>query len=311
MGLLKQFARCVPGVRKLIAERDCLRAELNWLGHPPGHFYSPIPCDEDVEFRFAALQSSVPTEIAGVDLNLDEQEAWFRAVAKYYLDCCFSESKTAGSRYYYSNNMFRYSDAFFLYGMLRSLQPKRIVEVGSGFSSVVMLDTIDKYFPGNTLLTFIEPFSQRLESLLTDVDKQAVRILREPVQRICSAPWKELQAGDILFVDSSHVCKCGSDVHFIFSQVLPALNDGVIVHFHDISLPFEYPQAWLTERNWAWNEVYQLHAFLQYNDRFKIIAWVPLLNQIYSTEIAREMPLCQQDSGGSIWVQKVGGEVKE
>ncbi len=302
--ILKELAQFIPGFRSVVAERDRLRAQIGALGHPPGHFYSPIPSRSDIEDRFARLHRAESLNIPGVDLCLSEQTRWLEVVSSYYHECPFQESKAVGLRYYYSNNMFRHSDAIFLFGILRALQPRRIVEVGSGFSSALMLDTIDRFFPAPVQMTFIEPHPQRLESLLTESDKKSVTILRSQVQKVSSAPWQDLGSGDILFVDSSHVSKCGSDVHFLFSEVLPTLKDGVIIHFHDISFPFEYPEGWFTERNWAWNEAYHLHAFLQYNAQFRIIAWVHLLNRFFAEQIARDMPCCRNDSGGSIWIEK-------
>src|SRR5262249_51820098 len=156
-----------------------------------------------------------------------------------------------------------------LYGMIRHLKPQRIVEVGSGFSSAVMLDTSDRFFGGTISCTFIEPHPERLSSLLREGDREKHRVLARPVQDVDLEPFPELAANDILFVDSSHVAKVHSDVNRIFFEILPALAEGVSVQFHDIFYPFEYPKEWVYGGR-AWNESYLLRAFLQYNRSFQV-----------------------------------------
>jgi hypothetical protein len=105
-------------------------------------------------------------------------------------------------------------------------------------------------------------------------------------------------------IDSSHVVKCGSDVNFLLSDVLPSLQPGVWVHFHDIFWPFEYPMDWLLEGR-AWNEAYMVRSFLQYNSRFQIRLFNSFLGARHQDELARLFPLGVKDTGGSLWLQKV------
>jgi hypothetical protein len=113
-----------------------------------------------------------------------------------------------------------------------------------------------------------------------------------------------LGPGDILFIDSTHVCKPGSDVEFLFSRVLPALAAGVYVHVHDIFYPFEYPKEWVEEGR-AWNEAYLLAAFLQYNRAFRVEFWGQYLQHFHRERFAADLPLYLRDPGGSIWLRKV------
>jgi hypothetical protein len=107
----------------------------------------------------------------------------------------------------------------------------------------------------------------------------------------------------MLIIDSTHVSKTGSDVNHIFFEVLPALASGVLIHFHDIFYPFEYDKEWILGGR-SWNEAYLLKAFLQYNDSFKIILFTRFLDEFYQEYFAKEMPLSQQDRGGSIWIKR-------
>ena len=115
-----------------------------------------------------------------------------------------------------------------------------------------------------------------------------------------------LEAGDFLFVDSSHVSKTGSDVNFIFFEVLPRLKPGVIIHFHDVFTPMEYPRSWVMKPG-AWfgfNEIYILRAFLMYNPEFEIIMFNTFLEEHHEEWFRKNMPLCLENKGGSIWLRK-------
>lgn len=116
--------------------------------------------------------------------------------------------------------------------------------------------------------------------------------------------FESLQANDILFIDSTHVCKTYSDVNRIFFEILPHLSSGVHIHFHDIFYPFEYPRKWVYEGR-AWNEAYLLRAFLQYNSAFQVVLMNTYMEHFFDTFFDQNMPLCMKAKGGSIWIQKV------
>ncbi|MEJ2618154.1 MAG: hypothetical protein P8Z35_24570, partial [Ignavibacteriaceae bacterium] len=115
--------------------------------------------------------------------------------------------------------------------------------------------------------------------------------------------YKSLNEGDILFVDSSHIVKLGSDVNFIISEVFPILKKGVIVHIHDIFYPFQYPQKWFMEGR-AWNEAYFIKAFLQYNDTFSILFFNNFMQRFYSDEVFKKLPDYCTDCGCGLWLIK-------
>ena len=143
--------------------------------------------------------------------------------------------------------------AIILYALLRRLRPKRIIEVGSGFSSALMLDSNDRFLDGSICSTFIEPYPERLRSLLTEHDKGRIELLQTAVQSVPRDVFAPPVTNDILFIDSSHVTKIGSDVNYLLFEILPRLKPGVVVHVHDVMWPFEYPKEWLMEGR-AWNE---------------------------------------------------------
>jgi hypothetical protein len=157
--------------------------------------------------------------------------------------------------------------------MMVKYRPKNVIEVGSGASSGCMIDASEIHGL-ETSFTLIEPEPQYcLDKILGDQDykKHRVTLIKKRVQEVPASEFKILQKNDILFIDSSHVSKPGSDVNYLLTQVLPVLNKGVIIHFHDIYYPFEYTREYLLKLKLVWNEVYSLHNFLLFNSSFKIL----------------------------------------
>lgn len=300
VSLARPLARLVTPVRRWRAEsrrRADLGAnrQLRWAA--PGHFYSPLP---DV----AALRRTPHDypDPAAIDLRESDQLAFLEQVARYYPELPFGDTPGRPTRFGYRNPFFGHADAILLYTMLRSFRPQRLVEVGSGHSSAVMLDVRERFLP-ELHLTFIEPFPQRLRRLLRPTDQ--CELLEMPVQRVAAQRFAGLAANDILFIDSSHVCKSGSDVNDLFFRVLPKLPPGVLVHVHDVLWPFEYPMAWL-EQGRAWNEAYLLRAFLQFNSAFRIVFFNDFMGRVHRDAVAARAPLMLEETGGSIWLRRCG-----
>jgi len=243
------------------------------------------------------------SEPSGVNLRESAQLELLNELSRYYPEMPFSDDPTPGLRYYFNNEVFCYSDAIVLYCMLRHYKPTRIIEVGSGFSSAVMMDTNDAFLGGATKFTFIEPDPARLFRLLRKNDTNQCRIIKKLVQEVDLHEFEELQSGDFLFIDSSHVAKVGSDVVRVMFDIIPRLNPGVIVHFHDILWPFEYTKNWLLEGR-AWNEAYFLRAFLQYNDEFQVQYFNSFIGATHSELLGQKMPLCLKNTGGSLWIRR-------
>lgn len=269
---------------------------------PPGHFYSPFPDFADIEERRdTVFADDVPL---GIDLRERNQLRWLERIAAHCHDLPFGDDPVKGLRYYYGNDQFNFGDAAVLNGVLRSLRPTRVVEIGSGYSSALMLDVNDWFLDRSTSFTFIDPYPDRLLGLVRRRDMHAHALIELPVQMVPLAQFTELQRGDILFVDSSHVLKTGSDVNHILFEILPVLADGVIVHFHDIHYPFEYPEAWVVEEKRAWNEIYAIRAFLQYNSAFSILFFNDFMFRRHQDAVRAAMPFDRACHGGSLWLHK-------
>jgi hypothetical protein len=286
-----------------------LRSLLNWNKYRPincvphGHFYSPIISENDMAFFEKHLDEDVVKDsIPGIDLNLEEQLSLMQSFSEYYDDIPFTATKNSKNRYYFENNSYSYTDAIILYAFIRHFKPKRIIEIGSGFTSALMLDIKD-HFLKNLELTFIEPYPAFLFSLLSEKDKADTKVFSTKVQNIAMDEFQLLSANDILFIDSSHVSKTGSDVNFEIFKILPMLKPGVIIHFHDIYYPFEYPKE-LVYKGFNWNEDYLLKAFLSYNDHFKIQHFSQYIH-IHHPSAFKDMPLAYKNSGGNLWIKKI------
>lgn len=270
---------------------------------PPGHYYSPIPDFKQVERDEARIFPPWPRAIPGIDMREQEQLGLVRELASYYQDMPFHDDPVKGLRYHLHNDSYEYSDGILLHCMLRHLKPRRLVEVGSGFSSCVTLDTDELFLGKRTQLTFIEPYPQLLHSLISDADRERVTILPQPLQAVDLSVFESLEAGDILFIDSTHVSKVDSDVNRLFFEILPCLKPGVHIHIHDIFHPFEYPkQSFRAGR--AWNELYLLRAFLQFNTAFEIVLMNTFLEHFHEDFFRQHMPLCLVNPGGSIWLRR-------
>lgn len=270
----------------------------------PVHFYQPIPDTRDLSEEL--WSSRRPP--AGIDVDLGAMatllEGFTREFGPEYE--AFPRQETTPHGFFLENKRYETVDAEVCHCFVRSRKPKRIVEVGSGFSTILMLDALARNGQEGRrgeLLT-IDPYPfERLQG----VARENFRVEKIPVQRAPLSHFESLERGDILFIDSSHVSCIGSDVTFEILEVLPRLKPGVLVHIHDIFLPAEYPKKWVMQWHRFWNEQYMLQAFLAFNSAFRVVManhWMHLerpdaLRKAFSS-YGRE-----GDAPGSIWIERI------
>ena len=266
---------------------------------PPGHFCSPIPSIEDIERAIA----TAPASFSGIDLREDRQLALLEKLSRYYAEIPFPAEKDERFRFAFHNPSYSWGDAIILFSMIRELKPRRILEIGSGHTSALILDTNERYFGGGIDCTFVEPHPQLLLSLLRPHEDRQTRVIPRNLQDVNLTLFDALEAGDILFIDSSHVVKAGSDCQLLFSDILPRLNPGTFIHFHDVFDRFEYPPEWLREGR-GWNEQYILRAFLQFNSAFTIKLYTAYLMTRHREWFEQHMPNCLRNTGGQIWIER-------
>lgn len=291
----KELRSTIKDLRENLA-----RYERGW---PPGHFYSPIPNLEEIAYDEERIFGSIPPTIPGIDINAAGQLDLLEQLRPYYASQPFSDEKQNKLRYWFNNPNFSYGEALTLYTMLSLLRPRRVIEIGSGYSSCVILDTNEYVFNNRMQCIFVEPYPELLKSLLKAGDLSNVSIISDRVQSINTELFTSLEPNDVLFIDSSHVSKTASDVNFLMFDILPLLQPGVFVHFHDIAYPFEYPKAWVYQGR-AWNEAYLLRAFLSFNHSFCIRFFNDFIGRFYAEALGNVMPLALRNPGTSIWLSR-------
>lgn len=269
---------------------------------PAGHYCSPIVDPQELKSStFETYRAN--DKVLGVTIDLDRMETLFRDMMSLSPTLPMPELAVDTQRYHLQNTMYGIGDAGILSAMIHYLKPSRIIEVGSGFSSAVTLDTLDM-LGLDAHCTFIEPYTSRLESILRPADRDRVDIIQRNVQDVDLQTFSKLGHNDILFLDTTHVSKTGSDVNFEIFEVLPRLSSGVIIHFHDVFDKFEYPDQWVYEENRSWNEIYMLRAFLMYNRDFEVIYANDSFAKNRRAVVEQFRPALLRNPGGGLWLRK-------
>ncbi|MCV7090820.1 class I SAM-dependent methyltransferase [Mycobacterium interjectum] len=273
----------------------------------PGHYHSPIVDPSTIAEYVEKQYLQEPSDIKSIHFDEDAMVRFWKENAEFIKDTPFSEHDDGKNRYYYDNGCYPYGDAMMLRAMVAHFKPKNVIaiEVGSGFASACILDAVDHVGLSDFALTCIDSDPDRLRSRLREEDRSRVDIIERRVQGVPVSTFSKLNENDILFIDSSHVLKTASDVHFELFSILPRLNKGVLVHFHDIQYPFEYPRPWLFEDNKSWNEIYALRAFLMYNSAFEVVFWNGLFAHRQHELVHETNPLFLKNPGSSIWLRPV------
>jgi hypothetical protein len=268
-------------------------------------YYSPVP---DV----ANLPTDVWTrrsELGGLEFDLPKAMGFIESELRPYvteIDVPISGNGVPGE-FFLKNDNFEAVDAELLYTMIRALRPARIVELGSGFTTLLINLACRRIASegGSTSHTAFDPYPRA--HILGDAPLTAPSVVKPvPATEVPMQVFEELEAGDVLFVDTTHTVKLGSDVNFIVLDVLPRLAEGVYVHFHDIFLPWEYPRRWFTEMDYFWAEQYVLQAFLAFNRAFEVVVPAHALSREYPDRLSRSIPSFREGAApGSMWLRRL------
>ncbi len=271
--------------------------------YPNGHFYSPVIDPRDLRVMEAKIWAE-EKDMLGVDMRETEQLGLLKKLVTYVKQIEYPIKKPADPTvYYYSNDQFPMLDAEVLFAFLNHFRPQRMIEIGSGFSSLVVADINRRIYQGSLDFTCIEPYPRQF--MLNGVDGIS-QVVQERLERVDLGVFEALEDGDFLFVDSSHVAKTGSDVNFLFFKILPRIKPGVLIHLHDIFLPDEYPRNWVMEDGRNWNEQYLLHAFLEFNSAFEVVWASHYLAKYHKDAVESVFPRFPKlGGGGSFWLRRV------
>lgn len=282
-------------------------ALANKLAHPDGHFYSPVVDPADLAGREQQIWPADP-RVLGIDFDEASHrtilEGWFpRFMPAWDYPEVLAETPDL-DRFYTRNSQFSWLDCRTLFVMLQGLRPQRMIEVGSGFSSLLSADVNRRFLGGAMEFTCIEPYPR---AFLRKGIEGIRRLIESKVQDVPLDTFDALQTGDVLFIDSSHVAKTGSDVNHLYFEVLPRLAPGVHVHIHDIFLPHDYPRDWAITENRSWNEQYVLRALLMDSTAFKVVFGASYAFHRLPELVARALALPNGHAlnGGSFWIKRI------
>ena len=199
--------------------------------------------------------------------------------------------------YQLRNDYYTSPDAEVLYSLTRELKPRKIVEIGAGNSTLLFREAINDEGIGTELVS-IDPHPRR------DISRFADRCFAARLEsQAASEVVLRLKSGDFLFIDSSHEIKAGNDVVKLFLEILPALPPGVVIHVHDIFLPYEYPKEWIMQNRWPWNEQYLVQALLQGSEEYEVL-WAGHYQQKTMPDFAKQFPLWLGKDASSLWLKK-------
>jgi predicted O-methyltransferase YrrM len=269
----------------------------------PNHYYWPIP---DIKSLDESLWSA-RSEMVGIDLRESAQVQLlddFVARSKAEFDQVPVRAMGTAHQYYSENPMFLGADAAILYHLIRTRRPKKIIEIGSGFSTYVSAQALlkNQAEDGDSgELIAIEPYPN---ATLRAGFPGLTRLMQTPLQKVPLSTFETLAENDILFIDSSHVLKIGSDVQYEYLEVLPRLKRGVLVHIHDIFLPYEYPKEWVYKLARYWTEQYLLQAFLAFNDHFEVVWAAHFMRKTYPEKLRDALRPHSIEGAASFWIRK-------
>ena len=263
-------------------------------------FYSPVPDVERIDWERLRARRVLP----GVDLNISGAMQWIACLERFAAELdAIPYDKNDGAPFWFDNGSFTDFDATVLHAVLRELKPKRYIEVGCGFSSLVSTAALQKNSREGAACraTYIDP-APRL-----DLREKlgGAEFLLCPVQDVPLATFRELEPGDVLFIDTSHVLKLQGDVEYELAHILPALRAGVWIHIHDVFTPYDYPEDWLTKRlRFVGNEQYAVECLLSGGDRFQVELPLYCLWREHRAVLQRLLPR-GQTRPQSLWIRRM------
>lgn len=263
------------------------------------HYYEP-----QFDFRESKLPLSQDRILPGIDWNTKEQLKILSTFSSSHELSNTPKTRSDTLEFHLNNGSFESGDAEYWYQLIRSIKPKRIIEVGSGHSTLMAMKAIRKNREEDSNYqckhVCIEPYE------MPWLEKTGVSVVRKKIEDVELSFFSELESNDILFIDSSHIIRPQGDVLFEYLELLPTLNKGVIVHVHDIFSPKNYLKRWVEDNVTFWNEQYLLEAFLSHNNSWKIVGALNYLHHNYYENLKLVAPFLTLDrEPGSFYIQKV------
>ena len=253
------------------------------------NYYEPV-----FDFDTLKYDLNLKRNLPGINMNIGEQIKFLDNLVYYNeLKELKLNELSNNSKFYIKNNFFEGGDVDIYYQMIRYFKPKKIIEIGSGYSSLLALEAIkNNQIKDNfaSSIVCIEPYENKW------LEESGAKVIREKVENVKEDLITSLKKNDILFIDSSHVIKPQGDILKIFLEILPKLEKGVLIHIHDIFTPRDYPSKWLKDENRFYNEQYLFEAIMDNSSRYKIICSLNYLKNDYYNDLKRVCPYLDKNS---------------
>lgn len=264
-------------------------------------FYSPIPDLSAIDRQLWSEPSTLP----GVDFDLEHQLEFIEAELVMFAKEFTPGRAPTGERqeYFLDNGLYGPGDAELLYAVIRRYRPNTVLELGAGFSTLVSAAAVraNRQDGHQTRLISCDPYADKEAAGQVDGLAELRPIAAESLE---ASEYAALGSGDILFIDSSHTVRLGGDVVHLLCEVIPRLAPGVLVHVHDIYLPYAYPREWYEQFGWYWAEQYLLQALLADNRRLEVLVGAYALWRERRAALGRLIPsLSAGDSPISLWMR--------
>lgn len=261
------------------------------------HYYEPLFNPKH------ANSIRISRNLPGIDLNDEGQISVLKQFSYNAELLSLPIEKKEELKFYYHNTNFGSGDAEYFYNIIRTFKPKKILEIGCGFSTLLAEEALLKNLNQgyNCEHICVEPYE------MPWLEKLHVKVIRAKVEQLDRHIFESLESNDILFIDSSHMIRRNGDVVFEYLEIFPLLRTGVLVHIHDIFTPFDYPFEWLSEKVLFWNEQYLLEAFLSLNSGYEVIGALNYLKHKYFDELTDKCPILKNEPSrepGSFWLKK-------
>lgn len=263
------------------------------------HYYEP-----QFDNRKAKKLFSQDRNLPGIDWNTTEQLEVLAGFSFSEELGDIAQRKSEALDFHFNNDLFESGDAEYWYQLIRKIKPGRIIEIGSGYSTLMAIKAIRKNCEQDSNYeckhVCIEPYE------MPWLEEADVSVVRKKIEDVELSFFSELEENDILFIDSSHIIRPEGDVLLEYLEILPSLKKGVIVHLHDIFSPKNYPREWLVDEVKFWNEQYLLEAFLSHNSSWKILGALNYLHHNHYQELKKIAPfLTPEKKPGSFYIQKI------
>lgn len=302
-----------PFIVKYMAETGNGTDECLKIGCLPVkvHFYSPIPDIHELEKQRVWEKIS---DLPGIDFHPEMQLSLINHLGFQYGNECEWPLNPAGdpANFYLINNSFSYGCAAALHTIIREFKPRHFIEIGSGHSSKVISKAMEMNRKNDSSreaeYIIVDPYP---DGIVSTQLPSVSRLIKEKVENVDKTIFDVLEKDDILFIDSGHTVRTGGDVNFLLLDVLPRLHPGVIIHFHDIGLPYEYPKIYFTNPTFRvfWTEAYLLQAFLAFNRDFEILLAMNYIQTDHMGVFCKAFPRFiladNWANSGSFWIRRV------